>query len=250
MAGMKLPLFVLTATLLCFAAACDDSILDPRSDDGRLTITFDDGWRSAYTRGLPTLRAHGLRGNVAVITESVDYWDGFLTLAELQELDDAGWSLVSHSVGHADLRTLTDAQLERELTVSKAWLQTNGFKGSSVFVIPYHAFGQRELAAIRRHYSAARVANSNYYVPEHFEDWRPANPYGLTSIEASMAPYTTVAGRNALIAQVAAALEAGKFVDVMFHDIPATDFEAFKATIAELARFRNVNAPYHELFGL
>ena len=246
---MKSKSFILAAALLSLTAACDEAITEPSPVPGRLTITFDDGWQSAYTRGLPTLRANGLRGNVAVVTESVDYWEGFLTLTQLRELHDAGWSLVSHTVGHPDLTTVSDIELERQLTESKAWLQAKGFQGSSVFVVPYHAFGERELTAIRRHYSAARIANANFFSPEHFEDWEPANPYGLTSIEAGTLPFTTEAGRSALVAKVEAALNAGKFVDVMFHDIPAADFEAFQATIAALARFKSANATYHELFG-
>lgn len=245
---MNLKPILIAGALFAGVTACDDSILPPGPGTGRLTITFDDGWESAYTRGLPTLRAHGLRGNVAVITESVDYWDGFLTLAQLRELDAAGWSLASHSAGHPDLTTVSDAELERQLTESKAWITAQGFRGSSVFVVPYHAWGERELAAIRRHYSAARIANSNYFAPEHFEEWPAADPYRLTSIEAGMAPFTSEAGRAALVEQVEAALDAGRFVDVMFHDIPAQDFEAFKATIAALSRFKNANAPYHELF--
>ena len=246
---MKLKALLLSAAILGGTAACDESPVEPRpAYDGRFTITFDDGWESVWSRGLPALKANGLRGNVAVITESVDYWDGFLTLAQLQDLHEAGWSLVSHTVSHDSLTKLSDADLERELIDSKAWLQANGFNGSSVFVVPYHDFGERELAAIRRHYSAARIANASYYVPAHFENWRPDDPYRLTSLEAEYAPYTTEEGRATLIAQVEEALEAGKFVDVLFHDIPEAHNAAFQATIAALARFKSVNAPYHVLF--
>ena len=245
---MKMKSFVLLAALLA-VAGCDEAITGSSPFAGRLTITFDDGWESAYTRGFPTLQAHGLKGNVAVVTESVDYWEGFLTLAQLRELRDAGWSMVSHSVGHPDLTTLTETELESELSESRAWLQANGFPGSPVFIVPYHSFTGRELAAIRRHYSAARIANSNFFDPEHYEDWEPENRYGLTSIEAGTLPFTTQAGRDALIAKVEAALNDGKFVDVMFHDIPASEFEAFQATIAALAQFRSANRTYHQLFG-
>ncbi len=245
---MKARAAILAAALFTIAAGCDEAITDPTQAPGRLTITFDDGWASAYTRGLPTLRAHGLKGNVAVITESVDYWEGFLTLAQLRELRTAGWSMVSHSAGHPDLTTLTAIELESELTESKAWLGANGFGPSPVFIVPYHAFGARELAAIRRHYSAARIANADFFSPEQFESWEPVNPYGLTSIEAGTLPFTTSAGRDALVAEVDAALKAGKFVDVMFHDISAADFEAFRATIAALARFKSATATYNELF--
>lgn len=246
---MKAKVIALCAALFSLMAACGESATEPSPWKGRFTITFDDGWATAHTRGLPTLRAHGLRGNVAVITESVDYWDDFLTLVQLRELRDAGWSLVSHTVGHPDLTGLIDAELERQLTESKAWLQANGLPGSSVFIVPYHSFRERELAAIKRHYSAARIANATFYVPERFASWPPSDPYALTSLEASTFGVTTQAGRDVLVGKVEAALRAGQFVDVMFHDIPAADFEAFQATIAALARFRSANAPYHELFG-
>jgi len=245
---MNLKSVFLGAVLLSVTAACGDSPTEPSPWKGRLAITFDDGWASAYTRGFPTLQAHGLRGNVAVITESVDYWEGFLTLDQLRELRGAGWSLVSHSVGHLDLTTLTEIELERQLTDSKAWLLANGLPGSSVFVVPYHSFGERELTAIRRHYSAARIANANFYAPKHFESWPPANPYGLTSLEASTFAFTTPAGRELLVSEVESALRAGQFVDVMFHDIPEAELEAFQATIAALARFVDANGSYHELF--
>lgn len=246
---MRIKALLSAVAFLPVLAGCDKSATEPSPWTGRMTITFDDGWKSAHSRGLPTLRQYGLQGNLAVVTETVDYFDGFVTLAQLRELRDAGWSIVSHSVKHADLTTLSAAQLEAELTQSKAWIQAQGFPGSSVFVVPYHAFGERELTAIRRHYKAARIANATFFSPLHFESWRPADPYKLTAIEAATLPYTTPAGRDALIAQVEAALTAGKFVDVTFHDITAAQYDAFQQTIAMLARFKRVNAPYHELFG-
>lgn len=246
---MGIKAIISAIALLPLLAGCDKSATEPSPWTGRMTITFDDGWTSAYTRGLPTLRQHGLHGNLAVVTESVDSFAGFVTLPQLREMRNAGWSIVSHSVSHPRLTTLSDAELERQLTESKAWIAAQGFPGSSVFVVPYHEFGERELAAIRRHYRAARIANANFFSPAHFESWRPADPYKLTAIEAGRVPYTTPVGRDALIAQVEAALTAGKFVDVMFHDITAAEYDAFQQTIARLARFKRVNAPYHELFG-
>lgn len=214
-----------------------------------MTITFDDGWESTYTRAFPTLQAHDLPGNLAVVTDYVDLgFEGFVNLPQLQEMHAAGWSIVSHTVGHPDLTTLTDEELEVELSVSRAWIEEKGFRGSSIFIVPFHSFGDRELAAIREHYSAARIANFDFYFPERLEDWPPGDPHTLTAIEAEFAPFTTEAGRAALEAQIEAALEDGKFVDVLFHDIEAEDYAAFQETVAMLARFRADIRPYHELF--
>lgn len=234
---------------LAVALGCGDSPVEPRTLPGVMTITFDDAWLSAYTRALPTLTGHELTGNVAVVTDYVDLgFVGFMSLPQLQALHEAGWSIVSHSVSHPHLPLLTADELERELSASKSWIESNGFRGSSVFVVPYHEFGDRELNGIRQHYSAARIANANFYVPSRFESWPPDNPYALTSIEAEFAPFTTEAGRAALEQQIASALEDGKFVDILFHDITAADFPAFQETVAMLARFRASNRSYHELF--
>jgi peptidoglycan/xylan/chitin deacetylase (PgdA/CDA1 family) len=235
--------------VLIIMAACGDSPTGSAPLAGVMTITFDDGWLSAYTRGLSTLRAHGLRGNIAVVTTYVDQgYPGFMSLPQLQAAQQAGWSIVSHTVAHPDLTKITASELEVQLSSSKRWLQDKGFNGSSVFIVPYHSFGDRELAAIRRHYSAARIANATFYVPPRFENWPADNPYGLTSIEAEFAPFTTDVGRVALEQQIRAALTDGKFVDILFHDIVQEDFTAFQATVAMLARFRRNVRPYHELF--
>lgn len=241
--------FLLVLGTLAALGGCGDSPTDTEPLPGVLTITFDDGWLSAYTRALPALQAQGLRANVGLVTSYVDQsFPGFLSLSHLELLHQAGWSIVSHSVGHADLTTLTDVQLEWELSTSKAWIQSRGFRGSSVFIVPYHSFGERELAAIRRHYAAARVANSTFYLPSRFEEWRPDDPHALTSIEAEFVPIATEAGRAALEQQISAALADGKFVDLLFHDITPELLPAFEQTVAMLAKFRANVHPYHELF--
>ena len=240
---------LLAVTALAILVACDDSPTDPATASGAMTITFDDGWLSAYTRAFPILQANGLQANVGVVTNHVDgNLEGFMTLPQLQVLDQAGWSIVSHSVSHPHLTTITAEALEAELTGSKSWIEANGFNGSGVFIVPFHDFGDRELAAIRQHYTAARIANATFYVPERFESWRPTDPYGLTSIEAEFAPFTTEAGRALMEQQIAAVLADGKFVDIFFHDIGPQDVDAFQQTVAMLAKFKDNIRPYHELF--
>lgn len=239
--------------LLLFAAVllsgCDDSPTSPAANAGAMTITFDDGWLSAYTRAFPILEGHGLRANVGVVTDHVDLnLEGFLTLDQLQVLDDAGWSMVSHTVSHPHLPTLTAGALEAELTGSRSWIEAHGFRGSNVFIVPFHDFGQRELDAIRRNFDAARITNATFYVPARFESWPPADPHALTSLEAELAPFTTEAGRAALEQQITLALDDGKFVDILFHDIAAADVDAFEQTVAMLAKFKDRIRPYHEHF--
>jgi hypothetical protein len=96
-------------------------------------------------------------GNVAVVTATLG-WPAFLDRHDMQALHDAGWAFVSHSVSHADLTTLSDTELEAELTHSREWILAEQLRFGDVFVVPYHEWGDRERSAIRRHYAAARGA--------------------------------------------------------------------------------------------
>lgn len=96
-------------------------------------ITFDDGFRSVFEHALPSLRRHGLPAMVFVVAETlcdggreVDWVDTpppwpleTLTLEHLQELEDAGVAVGSHSFSHRVLTELTDAECEADLRRSR-----------------------------------------------------------------------------------------------------------------------------------
>src|SRR5205085_484294 len=82
---------------------------------GVITITFDDGFNTTYQNVNPVLRDLGLRGSVAVNPTPIDEgWGDYMTLAQVKELHAAGWSVVSHSMTHRDLTTLSAAELDKE----------------------------------------------------------------------------------------------------------------------------------------
>jgi hypothetical protein len=107
-----------------------------------------------------------------------------------------------------------------------------------VFIVPYHSWGERERAAVRRHYAAARGATVDHTWSEFVADWRPVDPYGITTLDAS-AMLRTAAGRAEIMARVRDAIAAGQLLDLMFHDIPAGDVGAFHALVEELAGVRH-----------
>jgi hypothetical protein len=200
--------------------------------EGRILITFDDGWRSARDVA-PTLSAAGLRASVAVITETVG-WPAFLGLADLQALHDAGWAFVSHSVTHPDLTSLSDTELEAELVDSKAWLRARGLRLGNAFIVPLHGWGARERAAIRRHYAAARGATVDAHWPHFVAEWRPVDPYDITTLDAS-ALLRRADGRGEIMAQVRDAIARGQLLDLMFHDILPEDRDEFDGLAQDLA---------------
>lgn len=79
-----------------------------------------------------------------------------MTLEQLNVLHDHGWSIVSHTVSHRNLTTLSDEELKIELHASQEWIIEQGFNGNQVFIVPGHHWGPRELELISNLYSASR----------------------------------------------------------------------------------------------
>jgi len=225
-----------------------DSVLVTLVQRGAITVTFDDGWRTTYDNALPVMEEFSLPGNIGVYTEVVGS-PAFMDLAQLQDLHDRGWSLVSHTVSHDSLTTLSDADLDYQLRASQQWLVDRGFeRGSGVLIAPYHDFGPRERAAAGTYYEAARGVSSNAFVPDSLVHWLPEEPLELTGIDTGQLPFTTSAGRDQLRVLLQRAVDEGRFLDVLFHQVPTQDVDAFRATLAVVDEFRDRVVPYHELF--
>jgi peptidoglycan/xylan/chitin deacetylase (PgdA/CDA1 family) len=167
--------------------------------------------------------------------------------AELDVLHAAGWSMVSHTMGHPGLDTLSVGEVDYQLRASQQWLIARGYRGSNVFIAPYHAYGPSERAATALYYTAARGAS--YNPPnDSLVSWMPDLPFELTGIEAEFLPYTTALGRQELRDLLQRTADEGAFVDVFFHQVMPTDTAAFRLTLEVLDDFRDRVLPYHELY--
>lgn len=227
-----------------------DSILVTLVPRGAITVTYDDGWLTTYTNAWPEMQALGLVGNVGVYTEAVDLgFGGYMNQSQLQELHDDGWTLVSHTVSHDSLSLLSDPVLDYELRTSQRWLVDRGFgRGSDIFIAPYHDFGLREKVATSGYYIAARGTSANIVVPDSMVTWQPGNPFELTGIDVEQLPYTTVAGRDQLRVMLQRTLDEGRFLDVLFHQVPPANVPDLIATLTIIADFRDRVLPYHQLY--
>lgn len=123
-----------------------------------IVLTFDDGHRDFLTRAAPVLQEHRFTATLFVVTgrlgatarwSRADKTSALLKRDELCELRSQGFTLGSHTVTHADLRTLDEATLERELADSRAAIAGMG-ETFFPFAYPGGTFTKRERDAVER----------------------------------------------------------------------------------------------------
>lgn len=117
-------------------------------------VMFDDGYSSVYDVAFPLMQSLGQVGTVAVIASAVGT-PGFMTLAQLHELHDAGWAIVNHTVNHAPggfpwLINASKAACFAEIQGGIDYLVANGFTRDNehlYFISPGGEWSQNYLDA-------------------------------------------------------------------------------------------------------
>jgi hypothetical protein len=132
----------------------------PETTSGRLSIVFDDGWESTYTRARPYLDKYGYRAGACVIRDVVGTAN-YMSLTQLRNLQTiGGWdvfahadTVANHNAGYANLE---NSVVEAELQGIKRWLIENGFKRRDLFAWPLGSYTASQLTMARRFFSAVR----------------------------------------------------------------------------------------------
>ena len=174
-----------------------------------IAVTFDDGWQTAYEHGYTYMGSKGLAGTMYVVPTVIGEENRF-TLAECAEMDGAGWDIANHTWDHPDLTTLTQPQVQSELSKARDWLVSNGFtRAASDVAYPDGAVNSTVLAAMAAEgmRSGRTTKNSDNTLP-------PLNPYRMNCWFP-----TTLAECKAHVDQ---AVNRGSLVVLGFHDLVST----------------------------
>ena len=131
-----------------------------------LVATFDDAHISVYERARPILDELGVPGTVFVPTDFPDNgrpmaWKGYdmwvgtphehelacMSWEQLREVADAGWEIGAHTCSHPFLTELDDAELDRQLTESRAVCEEHMGRPCPTLAYPYSDWDPRVAAA-------------------------------------------------------------------------------------------------------
>lgn len=116
--------------------------------EAAVVITLDDGWKTHLTKGLPILRAAGIKGTFYICP---GFWnaqgvaDGYMTRADVRKLVAAGQTIGAHTLTHPHLTEVSITEARRQIVQSKSILETNLGIPITTFAYP---FGEQNAAVV------------------------------------------------------------------------------------------------------
>ena len=190
---------------------------------GSISIVFDDGWQSQYDYAFPLLQAHGMKATFYVNPSRVS--SPYMTVSELQTLQNYGHEIGSHGQDHLDLPTLTDSQMRQELQVSQQTLRSWGLTANN-YAYPDGARNAYTDSVVAQYYHSARSWGVGPYLMQV-----PTNQFLLPGFNGTVGS-SALANLQSMVDQV---YSANAWAIICFHNIapdpgywqPNTDTQVF-----------------------
>ncbi len=189
-----------------------------------ISITFDDEDESVYDVGYPILQSQGIPATFYFITNYLNsQW-----VTRLNDLQNHGWEIGSHTLSHPMLNQISQTQLINEISQSKQVLQAAGLNVYG-FAYPYGEMGSNNAIPdlVAQYYDYARSANPGYNTPD-------TDPYRL---------YVQFHTRSVPVSQVKAwidtAIAQRKWLVLGMHyvDHPSGEYSISSADLQEIATY-------------
>ncbi|NVN91097.1 MAG: polysaccharide deacetylase family protein [Desulfuromonadales bacterium] len=119
-----------------------------------VSFVLDDGNDTDYLLGKKIFAEQGAAACSAVTAGLINS-HYHLTPDQIRGLRDAGWEIMSHTVSHPNLKSLSLAELDDELSRSKALLEGLGVTVNNI-VYPFNKNDEQVRAATARYYRSGR----------------------------------------------------------------------------------------------
>jgi peptidoglycan/xylan/chitin deacetylase (PgdA/CDA1 family) len=105
--------------------------------DRPIVLTFDDGYKDAYTQALPLLQKYGFIGEFFLLATPAHYEaTSYMTWDEVRAMSDAGMSMQAHGRDHFDLTNREYEFLVYQILGAKEAVQAHTERPVSFFCYP------------------------------------------------------------------------------------------------------------------
>lgn len=112
-----------------------------------VVLSFDDGYVTQFSHAAPVLKGLGWPGVLNLKLLSLE--QGEMTDREVKQMISDGWEVDSHTINHADVSTISGAQLHHEIADSRTMLQTRFGVPVNFFCYPSGRYDAEAIAALR-----------------------------------------------------------------------------------------------------
>ena len=139
-----------------------DVPVPPAGSIAKVSVTFDDGWISAYNLLIPAMDERGLKATHFIVSDFLDrpgFGADYIGSEQLLDLANRGHEIASHSRMHIDQTTLHGAALNDDLAGSKANLQALHHQIVG-FAPPFGQYNAEVSAAAAKHYTYLRTVKA------------------------------------------------------------------------------------------
>ena len=118
--------------------------------DKPVVLTFDDGYRDAYTHAFPLLRRFGFVGTFFLVTAPIDAENpDWLAWDQVKAMHDAGMEFEPHSYDHPDMRDRSTDFLVFQILASKGAIEERTGELSRFFAYPSGRYDQAVVDVLR-----------------------------------------------------------------------------------------------------
>ena len=149
-----------------------------------VSLTFDDGYNTEFSNGLPLLQKYGFNSTQFIATGLLNT-PGYMTSAQVKQLYQAGQEIGSHTVSHSDLTSLTASQYDNELAQSKNTLQQLIGAPVTDFAFPEGVYNSAVTTVTKKYYSSSRGVENGLNSKDNFNayDIKVQDIFSSTSTE-------------------------------------------------------------------
>ena len=122
---------------ICFVAilVCANGV--SATTPGQVIICFDDGNAAAYSSAFTYMESHGdINGTAYVNGATIGDGDNTMTVAQLQEMNAAGWIIGNHGYNHVSFDGMSNENITNEIQDNINFLTSNGL-GNGAYDLAY-----------------------------------------------------------------------------------------------------------------
>ena len=143
-------------------------------------ITFDDGTVSQYKNAFPLLKKYNLTATFFIFSNPISRSQNYVTWEQLQEMSKAGMEIGGHGWYHLYLDRISEAELAREIVISKQTLEEKLGREITTFAYPFGSYNDQVTTALKdAGYQAVRdIVNGSNHVGD---DLYSLNAYFVTN---------------------------------------------------------------------